>query len=369
MSKKKVALITRHAISNYGSLLQTIATQKVIEELGYGCDVIDYIREDENYKNVERTLLNSKKAWNNNSLKRICYLALRQPESYIAGKKFAKWRRENLSTTRLYKNSAELIARKPEADIYMTGSDQVWGPVSDGSYDDSYLLSFANDSDKKISYAASFGKTEMNAETIEYYKKWLARYQQLTVREDSAVDILENMGFNAKQVIDPTLLCDSKFWDTYVKDMKLGRYILIYQLHNDNRLGEYAKKVAKEMNLPLIRMSASLHQITREGKFLYLPDIGHFLYLIKNAECMITDSFHGTAFALNFNTDFLEVLPQNKTGSRNISILNLTGLSDRIVTDFSDSSLVNKKIDFSYANKAVEEERRKSIEILKKMLC
>lgn len=83
---------------------------------------------------------------------------------------------------------------------------------------------------------------------------------------------------------------------------------------------------------------------------------------------MLTDSFHGTAFAINFNIQFLEILPNNKTGVRNQSILQLTGLQDRIVTDFNDFSMAEKRIDYIRVNKVLEEERVKSVEKLKDII-
>lgn len=364
----KAAVITRHAIINYGSLLQALATQKTIEKLGYSCDIIDYIRDDESYRNHEKTLLKRKPNWYNNPIKRALYLSLRQPESILAGKRFEKEQKEYLHLTKRYTNAKELVVDKPKADVYITGSDQVWGPVEDGSYDSSYCLSFTDDKDKRISYAASFGRTEMTEELTGYYKKWLSRYDNVAVREDSAVQMLSDMGISASQVLDPTLLIDANEWSKYLKPIKHKEYVLVYQLHNDKKLGEYAKKVADAKGLPLIRISASFHQITREGKFVWCPSMGEFLSYIKNANCMITDSFHGTAFAINFNTPFVEVLPNNNTGTRNMSILKLTGLSGRILKNHENIQLANEKIDFSYANNIIKEKRKESVSILKDML-
>lgn len=83
---------------------------------------------------------------------------------------------------------------------------------------------------------------------------------------------------------------------------------------------------------------------------------------------MITDSFHGTAFALNFNKQFIEILPNTKTGSRNQSILNLTGLTDRIVSDYEDFSIAKCEINYVKVNEILAKEREKSLNILKKML-
>ena len=101
-------------------------------------------------------------------------------------------------------------------------------------------------------------------------------------------------------------------------------------------LSDYANKFAQHIDLPLLRISPTLHQYARGGKFVYLPDMGDFLSYIKNSTYFITDSFHGTAFALNFNCQFIEILPNNKTGVRNQSILQLTGLQDRIISNYND---------------------------------
>ena len=361
----KVAVITRHAITNYGSLLQAYATQKIIESFGYSCEIIDYIRKDESYVEHEKTLLKRKPNWYSNPLKRIIYLGLRQPESIAAGKKFEKERTELLNLTKHYESPEEIKQNPPVADIYVTGSDQVWGPIENGEYDDSYCLSFVDG--KKISYAASFGRVEMNQDLEAYFKKWLGEYTYISVREDSAVSLLNEMGLSSKQVLDPTLLLSSSFWDQLLTPIKQKKYVLVYQLHNDKKLGEYAKRVAKEKGLPLVRISTSFHQIVRPGKFVWCPSIGEFLSYIKNAECMITDSFHGTAFAINFNTQFVEILPNNNTGTRNMSILKITGLGNRIAVNY-DIKISQEKIDFTNANNALVKEREKSIKCLEEML-
>lgn len=363
----KIAVITRHAITNYGSLLQALATQVTIEKLGYECEIVNYIRKDESYKNHEKTLLKRKTEWNRNPIKKLVYLLLRQPESCLAGKKFECEQNKYLKLSKLYVSQDELMNDRPYADVYMTGSDQVWGPTEDGSYDSSYCLSFVPDSVKKIAYAASFGHTDMTEELCSYYKKWLRRYEHIAVREDSALNFLNTIDIEAQQVIDPTLLLTREEWGKYVGEIIEKKYVLVYQLHNDKRLGEYAQKVAKEKGLPLLRVSASLHQITRPGKFIWCPSIKNFLSYVKNAECMITDSFHGTAFAINFNIPFVEVLPNNNTGTRNMSILRLTGLSNRILKD-DDVDLAMTTIDFSETNRILEKKREESIEILKHML-
>lgn len=370
----KVSVITRHAIANYGSFLQAYATQEVIQKLGHSCEIIDYVRTDEEYRNIEKTVLRLKPEWNNSKVKRFVYLVMREPESRLAGKKFEAYRNRHLKLTKRYSSSDALKMDPPISNCYITGSDQVWGPIGSEQYDDNYFLSFVRNGFPKFSYAASFGRTNRDKDIDDHFKNLLQSYDVILVREDSAVERIERMGLTAKQVIDPTLLLPRDYWIRKVEEFSIKNkvggkgYVLVYQLHNNNRLNIYASELARKYNLRLIRVSPSFHQIIRGGKFIYCPDPFAFLRLIKDASCMVTDSFHGTAFAINLNTQFVEVLPQNGTNTRNVSILKLTGLSDRILADDDNYSLYECKIDFDKVNKIISRERENSISILTEML-
>ena len=370
----KVSVITRHAITNYGSFLQAYATQEVIKELGFSCEIIDYVRTDEDYRNIEKTILSLKPEWNNSRIKRLLYLIMREPESWLAGKRFEQYRNRYLAMSKRYSSVETLRKDLPCADCYMTGSDQVWGPIGTDLYDDVYFLSFVNDDAFKLSYAASFGRTDKNIDIDNHFKNLLQGYKEILVREESAVNRIEEMGLSAKQVIDPTLLLSRDYWLNRIKEFSekktaiRRKYVLVYQLHNNSYLNIYASELAKRYNLDLIRVSPSLHQINRGGRFVFCPEPFTFLDLISGASCMITDSFHGTAFAINLNTHFIEVLPHNSTNTRNISILKLTGLDNRILTNPDNYDLYEHKIDFEKVNKILYNERKKSSNILKQML-
>lgn len=360
-----IKVITRHAPSNYGSLLQSIATQTVLERLGHRCEIIDYVRDDEYGLKAVITDMNNKRNRFGGAVKRMIYVMMRYPEEKCAEVKFDVMRQHYLKLTRrcsMYEDLARL-----DADLFMTGSDQVWGPTLNGHYDGAYFLSFVKNK-PKVAYAASFGRTEFTPQTIEEYKHLLSRYDSIAVREDSAVNLLKQMGIKcAGQVLDPTLLLTGDEWARYISHNVNGRYVLVYQLHNNPVLSDYAVRFAHYVGLPLYRVSPTFHQFWRGGKFVYLPDLGDFLSYIKNSTYMVTDSFHGTAFALNFNRQFIEILPNNKTGSRNQSILQLTDLQNRIVTDYGDLSIAERKIDYARVNAILAEERRKSMEIMKEL--
>lgn len=368
----KVAVITRHAISNYGSLLQAIATQKIIEEQEHDCEIIDYVRTDEEPQNWEKTTLSCKDGWNGDPVKRTIYLAMREPEGIKAGKKFYEMQKRYLHLTKRYSSLSELENNPPQANIFMTGSDQVWGPVCNGTYDSAYFLPFVPKNKKKIAFAASMGKMKLTDSAEKMFSEYLSKYSAVAVREDAAAEYLRNQGLTCDTVLDPTLMLDGNTWRRfYKKDKQIskGKYILVYQIHSNKELNVYSKEMSKRLGLPLVRVSPSFHQIARGGKFIYLPDVTEFLSLIDHASFMMTDSFHGTAFAINFNTPFAEVLPDNGTSSRNVSILNLTGLSDRIVTNHTELVQLESSVDFSNANKAVEKKREESKVVLKGMLA
>lgn len=368
----KISIITRHAPSNYGSLLQAIATQKIILSLGHKVSIINYIRKDEyGFKGVT-TLLKYKKDWGNNIFKKLIYILLRYPSDKYAEIKFAKMRKKYLNLTPRYSSHKELQTAPfiKKTDVFLTGSDQVWGAVADGKPDSAYFLSFAPNNSYKVSYAGSFGKTEFNKDTLNLYKALLKDYSYITIREDSAVDILKQLDLNCfGQVVDPTLLITAEEWSQFiVKPTPQKPYVLVYQIHNNPILDKYAIDFANRANLPLYRISPSLHQIKRGGKLIYLPEIGDFISYIKNATYIITDSFHGTAFSINFNKNFIEILPNTKTGTRNLSILRQTKLEKRIITDYNDFSLMNQPIDYSEINGIIERERMKSINILQDII-
>lgn len=368
-----VKVITRHAPSNYGSLLQSIATVNIIESIGHRCEIIDYQRHDERGLHGVLTQMKQKEGYGN-PLKKLAYVAVRYPIEKYAQVCFDRMRDKYLKMTPRCSSHEEL--KRLTADVFITGSDQVWGSMMNGEYDSAYFLQFVSDNTKKIAYAASFGKTKFDERTVEEYKRLLAGYTKIAVREKSAVALLNDWGLNncIGQVLDPTLLLSKDEWkkllvsDLYSRKYSGKKYLLVYQIHNDSRLSGYAKRLAKHTGIELFRVNPMFHQFRRGGKFICCPDLGEFLALIDNASCIITDSFHGTCFAINFGKQFIEILPNNATGTRNQSILELTGLSDRILRDFEDYSLVHEKINYQKVHKVLDDERCKSKEIMKQLL-
>lgn len=365
--KKKVSLITRHAIVNYGSFLQTLATQNILEELGLEVDVIDYVRDDENYKNVTDLLLNKSKKWNKNMLTKTIYRAVQWPDHYLCGIAFEQKRKELLNMTQRYTSLDQLKKELLLADYYCTGSDQVWGEIGFEKYDGAYFYDFPRkEGSKLVAFAASFGKSQYEEYIMDEYKRLLKPYDHITVREKTALELVNQSGKEAQVILDPTLVFGKERWMKYLPTIKSKKYVLLYQLNANKEMDDYAVQFAQKANLKLIRISVELHNGLRSGKFKWCLSPFEFMAYVNGAEYMITDSFHGTAFAIMFNTQFIEVLPEEKK-TRNKNILQMFGLEDRILENKSDYAFISKKIDYDLVNRKLKVEQEKSMNILKEI--
>lgn len=364
----KVAFITRHTPSNYGSVLQAYATQRAIERLGHEAVCINYIRTDELPENQTKTLL-SVSRWNKNAATRLLYSVTQKPVFDAARKRFDRYRKNMLTLTDECWNTPEELAQNlPKADVYMTGSDQVWNTVGTGVIDPAYFLSFVPDDKKKIAYAGCFGTKAVRDGDRDNIIKWLKRYEHITIREKSGVELAQTLGVHADQVLDPTFLMSPKDWlGILPKKEKTESYVLVYQLHPNKEFQAYAKEFAKRKKMRLIRVHPYFHHIFKPGKFVFCPPVEEFLWYIKNADYFLTDSFHGTSFAIGLNTQFVDVLP-NVYSERNRSILAIAGLEDRILMSYDDFKIADKPIDFTAVNRKIDAERTRSAEILRKII-
>ena len=364
----KVAYITRHTPSNYGSVLQAYATQRAIEGLGHEAVCINYIRTDELPENRTKTLL-SVSRWNKNAATRLLYSVTQKPVFDAAGKRFDRYRKNMLTLTDECWNTPEELAQNlPKADVYMTGSDQVWNTVGTGVIDPAYFLSFVPDGKKKVAYAGCFGTKTVRDEDRDNIIKWLKRYDHITIREKSGVELAQSLGVCAEQVLDPTFLMSPKDWlGILPKKEKTESYVLVYQLHPNKEFQAYAKEFARRKKMRLIRVHPYFHHIFKPGKFVFCPPVEEFLWYIKNADYFLTDSFHGTSFAIGLNTQFVDVLP-NVYSERNRSILATAGLENRILMSCDDFKIADKPIDFTAVNRKINAERTRSAEILRKII-
>jgi hypothetical protein len=363
----KVILITLHRVPNYGSVLQAYATQWAIEKLGHSVEVLDYYPERMHFFGMLKRIKNKKAILKNNPV--LCFAArcIMVPSYIKRFYVFSNFLKEHLKLSDKTYYSEDCIQKATiEADAYCTGSDQVWNVEWNEGIDYPYFCDFGNTETLRIAYAASFGRTHLSAWELDETKRLLQKYKSISVREASGVDILNTLNLSGRVVLDPTLLLDKNQWSNIASNKyKNKKYVFLYNLNRESELYIIAKRYADMHKLPLYTVSYNLHEVIKPGKLVFCPKIEDWLSLIKNAQCVFSDSLHATAFSINFNTDFYAYYPE-KFSTRLESLIKLTGLENRVVC--KNKPIHNEKIDFTRANRIIETERSLSLEFLKEAL-
>lgn len=365
----KIELITLHRVKNYGSVLQAYATQTILNNLGYEVEIIDYYPKRYTKRGMLSRIKKQNKLLEKNVIFRIAARIIIYPSYIIRFKTFNKFLKKYLVLSPLtYKDDIELANNLPNGDIFMTGSDQVWNSEWNGGIDNCLFLNVPN-INNKIAYASSFGKSKLDDTEKEITRKLLKDYKHISLRETSGVKICEDLGIkDTVNVLDPTLLLDSKEWEKMASNKYDGQnYILTYNLNRNSKIDNYAKNLSEKTGLKVKYLSYQLHDIFKNGKMYCNPCVEDFLSLIKNATYIITDSFHATAFSINFKRDFIIVYP-GKYSTRLQSILEILNLEDRVAKDENDLDITLKKINYSDVYKKLKVERNKSVDWLRKNL-
>jgi len=357
----KLEIITLHAVKNYGSALQAFATQELFKSYGLGVSII-------NYEKMESRTENLLKFWaGNNPIKAVVML----PTIYRWKKVFNEFCAKYLNVTGpVYTTEEDFKSYPITAELYCTGSDQVWNSKWNNGVLTPLYLDFVPKDYFKFSFAASFGQERLTEDEVNKTKPYIEQYKYISVRENSAKKIIEEQYEypEATHIIDPTLCVDSDFWRHYSKKCKINKeYILIYNLNRSKEFDAYARKLSKKTGLKLVRLCTRYDQILRSGKSILVPEVFEFIGLIDNAKYVLTDSFHATAFSMNLNTEPICIYP-NEFGGRIQSFLKLLGCEDRHVIDYGDFDVTNRKVDFVKVNKVLEDERKKAANYISKVL-
>lgn len=356
----KISVITYHRVYNYGAALQAYATEKALNNLGYEAELVDYIpKKVKNYGSVAQVFYESG-LFSDNLVKRILSTIVKTPSYRKQRSVFDGFIDKRITMTKPYYSEEELKSDIPQADVYFTGSDQVWNNTYVKEFDGVYFLSYAENK-PKIALSASFGRKDFTKDELGWMMPWLKKYTAISVREKSGLELLKDADIPLKEhTLDPTLILRKEEWEKLISDVKHEDYILVYQLHGSSKAEDYAVKIGNEKKLKVLRIVTMLHQKSGKSNPVVLPEVEEFLSLIYHAKYVVTDSFHGTAFSLNFNKNFI-VCPPGKTGERIQSVLELTNLTERIATSEEDAvSLSDKTIDFTKCNQVFDEERDKA---------
>jgi len=307
------------------------------------------------------------------NIKKIIYVIGAFPLRLKVHRVYEEFRESHLRLTETEYTSKEDFAEQPLAlDLYITGSDQVWCSRCN-FYNESdyygypYYLDFTSDNEKRISYASSFGEDSLDLRYDAQLSKLIKRYDYLSVREFSGLEKLRSLGrTDGVHVLDPTFLLRRDEWISLCGDIDIGsKYLLIYepQRKDPYKFRDYAFKIAKQKGLKIVKISKEYWKQPWMDRAIY-PSVNNFLKLFADAEFVLTNSFHGIAFCLNFGKQFA-CIPANTANNRILEILQMINLENRII-DSEDTldDILSNGIDFGKVNKIIDQKRSASVNYL-----
>lgn len=365
----KSYILTYHFAKNYGAVLQCWALQKALISVGSDTRVLDYqdtIQEKNNslYKQ-------------NSGVKRIIKNILYTPYHREREEKYAKFeefvlnqlvRTPHITTV---KELMSFLVSESKGVIFV-GSDQVWNPKIE-DFTEAFFLPFETNH-IKATYAASVGPTTVNE--IRNYKRWIEEFQHISIREKTTADALSQIVDNHITLVpDPVFLVSKQDWnemsiqaaDNIVSNEK---YMLCYYLNKKHML-EYCRisdAIAKQKHLKVYNIIGGLCPLYYKKNTIRNAGPVDFISLIKQAEIVCTDSFHGTVFSIIFGKEFYSFdIKSENSDNRKKSILERVGLIDRYVT-LDNPEISNNKIEYDIVKKKIEVIKEEGMSYLRSSL-
>lgn len=359
----KIGVLTFHNVPNYGAALQAYATSAFLKSRGNIVSIIDYQGNgnDKNFS-IEET---KKRYYEGHGIKKIInplrYKLFVEKSYKVKSERFKEFRKVHFKLTAYEKDKLS------KYDVIFYGSDQIWNPKITNGFDETLFA--CNSKNKNISYAASVGSIE-NIDQKESFFKLIKNFNRISVRENNLKKYIENSShYKCDLVVDPVFLLEKEDYIELLEREKNNidlmikeKYLLIYQLQKYPETKKVAKQIAKKKNLKVIELNGCSDG-WYSGKNSY-NDCGplEFLYMMLNAEYVVTNSFHGTAFSIIFKKDF-NVIESRSGRDRIASLLDICNLTSRLVIE-NKGLLDYKRINYNYGLEGLYKLRTESVEFI-----
>ena len=352
-NKKKIGITTYwESNDNYGQQLQCWALQHFLRERGYDAFLIrQYVWPEQhttNKKGIKRI-----KQWLKDAIADVLYVTNLAYKPYVykrfafldkevCHRQFPKFRKEHMKMSKIYDTPEKLMSHSPQADVYITGSDQVWNYSMPSAPLKNFFLQFGKASTKRIAYAPSIGHSSLTDEMKSIFKQYLSKFDAVSVREKSAVSMLKEIGYEASCVLDPTMLLPTKDYLELSSDINAQESVFIYSMNYasaDDIPFEEIKVYAASQHIPIIVTPGSGYLPAKElfeGVEYSYSTIPQWIQYIANAKLVVTASFHGIVFAILFHRPFIYTpLRGEHAGSNNrvLDLLGNLGLQKHILDD------------------------------------
>lgn len=356
----KIKTITCHQVYNPGASLQEFALLAFLQQQGFEAEAVQYkppyLSQHFNIWAVSNPKLDR-------PVLRQLYLLAKLPGRILALKKkrnYDAFHKKYIQTTsKKYTSNEELKNDPPVADVYICGSDQIWNPIFNNGKDPAFYLDFVPEGKKKISYAASFATAEIPENVQPFVKEMVSKLDAVSVRETSAVQLLENLVINGSvQVMDPVFLHPASFWKHEMVSTIEDDFIFVCDFDSNQELKMIAKKIALQNGWKIYTTNQNIDYADQN---FWKEGPQKFISLLYHSRMVLTNSFHALAFSLIFCKDFRVFLRNEAINTRLEDLLKLAGLEDRMT---EDSNLMVSEDRFNEAKLRLE----KQIEFSKKFL-
>lgn len=335
----KIGIITFHNSYNCGSMLESYAIMKFLQNNKYDAQIIDYSTEGQ--QKLYSTF------FKNNSIKNIIKNIIIMPHRKQIKFNNSKYEEFKIKNFNLSKKILNDDFSHLNYDCVVAGSDQIWN-ITIEDYSDNYFLPWTKA--KKIAYAPSFGAKnpmDFDKKNIKKYKRFLENFDALSIRENNGKKWIKDISnIDVPVLLDPTLLLDYNEYDNIIDNSctPSGDYIFLYCPSFKKDICKFVKKVSDKYKLPVIAWSAKSFYIKQIGKFGFkLPKYESpsvYLSLIKNAKLIFTTSFHGTIFSTIYKKNFFVL----KNGE-------MYGNDDRVMTLIKKLGIENRLVEYNFDNK------------------
>lgn len=376
-SLNKIALVTCYFQPNYGSQLQALATQMAFDKMGIDNEtiMIDGLLPEIN-KAKYRYFLS--RIFNLDTIKDKMatvrkFIAKKRNKEYAKNlsvriDKFSEFANTKFHLSKQYNSKSELTDAAHDYKAFVVGSDQLWLPSNIAA--DYYTLTFVPDDVCKMALSTSFGISQLPKKQAEAAKMFLPRINHLSIRETSGQKLIKDLtGLDVPVVCDPTLLFDSNDWDAVVPkgNFAEGKYIFCYFLGNNPEQRVWAKAFANKYDCRIIQMQHCDEYIKSDEGFAdetpYNVGPFEFIQLIRNAEFVMTDSFHCTVFSMLYRKNFFSFRRYNNDGivstnGRLYSLLKIADLENRMLNGDESIDICNTIDTFDDVHKRIAELRK-----------
>jgi hypothetical protein len=376
----KIAILTFwNSNDNYGQILQGYALQSYLKKLGHNAYIVRY-EESKTYPTIfqEKGLKPFIKRIIKWTLHNKDYKKQRNAYRKNCLRQFNLFKQRMVYSSQRYFSYNELMGNPPVADMYITGSDQVWGRIPTMAKEQPYFLKFGAKNVKRVAYAASIGSSDFFNTHPDVLKTLTKEIDHISIREHSKLQLFEKNNIAATWVLDPVFLLEKEDYLSLCDKQKTEKGIFIYAVNIENgseiKIDEL-KQIARAKGMQLTATLSSGYFpfsecLGNDIKYIY-PTIEEWIREINSAETVVTTSFHGVMLSIILHKDFV-YLPLksafSKGNDRVTSLLDVLGLSNRVLQT-SYSEILNKKICWDKVDEILNRKREISKEFLKECGC